>query len=128
MASLLLVLAVILGAVNLITYRHVVEDADAVLDVLAENGGSFPMLAGRGDEMGVQPPAPGQDGVQPPEDPAGDPPDGMNGDIGDDAGQKRDRGSVRTAEMPYESRYFTATADESGAVTQVNLGRIAAVN
>ena len=42
MASLLLVLGVILGAANLIAYRHVVQNADEVLDILAANGGTFP--------------------------------------------------------------------------------------
>ena len=42
MASLLLVLGVILGAANWISYRHVVQEADKVLDILAENGGAFP--------------------------------------------------------------------------------------
>ena len=45
MASLLLVLLVILGAVNIISYRHVVQDADEILDVLAAGGGSFPRPA-----------------------------------------------------------------------------------
>ena len=41
MLSLLAVLAVLMGSVNLINYRSVVSDADAVLALLAENGGSF---------------------------------------------------------------------------------------
>ena len=41
MASLLAVLLVIMGAINLMNYRHVVQRADETLALLAENGGSF---------------------------------------------------------------------------------------
>ncbi len=52
MLSLLLVLLVILGGINLVNYRNVVQQADAVLDILAENDGSFPAHFG-----GIQPEA-----------------------------------------------------------------------
>ena len=42
MLSLLLVLLLILGAVNLLNYRSVMVEADRVLAILTENGGSFP--------------------------------------------------------------------------------------
>ena len=69
MASLLLVLAVILGAANWIAYRHVVQNADEILDILAENGGTFPRPEGGGwnensDAPGF-PMEPGQPGVLP---------------------------------------------------------------
>ena len=49
MASLLAVLVVIMGAINLMNYRHVVLRADETLALLAENGGSFalPDMEGR---------------------------------------------------------------------------------
>ena len=81
MASLLLVLLIILGAVNVISYRHVVQDADQILDILAAGGGSFPRPETGGEtipdpdteppilpEPGVMPGAPdgqGQSGVTP---------------------------------------------------------------
>lgn len=70
MASLLLVLGVILGAANLIAYRHVVQNADEVLDILAANGGTFPKPEGGGrEETNNEAPAfpmePGQPGVLP---------------------------------------------------------------
>ncbi len=46
MASLLVVLGLILGGINLVNYRNVVRQADQVLDVLAENDGSFPVRNG----------------------------------------------------------------------------------
>lgn len=42
MLSLFLVLAVILGCINLFNYRRMVEEADATLDLLEQNGGEFP--------------------------------------------------------------------------------------
>lgn len=68
MASLLLVLLVILGAVNVISYRHVVQDADKVLDVLAAGGGSFPRPAASGetdDNPDTELPAAADPGVMP---------------------------------------------------------------
>ena len=44
MLALVLVLGVIMGTINLINYVNVVRSADAVLDLLVANGGSFPGL------------------------------------------------------------------------------------
>ena len=69
MASLLLVLGVILGAANYLSYRHVVQNADEILDILAANGGTFPKPEGFGNEDNnvapVFPMEPGQPGVRP---------------------------------------------------------------
>ena len=42
MLSLLLVFAVIVSAVNLLNYRNMAAETDGILQILAENGGSFP--------------------------------------------------------------------------------------
>ena len=42
MCSLLAVLTLIMGCVNILNYRKIVQDADMVLSVLAENSGAFP--------------------------------------------------------------------------------------
>lgn len=49
MVSLLLVLTVIIGSVNIINYHNIVENADSVLELIAENGGKFP----KGDKSKV---------------------------------------------------------------------------
>ena len=54
MALLFLVLAVIMGIVNLLNYRQVVANADSILELLAANGGHFPDAPG----MGVKPAGP----------------------------------------------------------------------
>lgn len=46
MLSLLIVLAVILGGVNILNYRGIVDDADSVLSLLKEHGGRFPSRPG----------------------------------------------------------------------------------
>ena len=40
--SVFLVLLVIMGAINILNYRRMVDDSDKVLNVLAENNGEFP--------------------------------------------------------------------------------------
>lgn len=48
MGLLFLVLAVIMGIVNLLNYREVVANADSILALLAANGGHFPDAPGMG--------------------------------------------------------------------------------
>ncbi len=54
MGLLFLVLAVIIGIVNLLNYRHVVAAADATLDILVSNGGRFPEGPGKGGKPSDQ--------------------------------------------------------------------------
>ncbi len=42
MFSLLLVLLVILGVAGILNYRELAANADGILAILSENGGSFP--------------------------------------------------------------------------------------
>lgn len=42
MFSLLLVLTIIMGSINLLNYRKIVRDADTVLSILSANNGTFP--------------------------------------------------------------------------------------
>ena len=44
MGSLLLVLAVIMGILNAVNYRGILQDADSILDILRDNAGSFPLM------------------------------------------------------------------------------------
>ena len=44
MLSLVLVLGVIMGGLNLLNYRRIVQEADGVLALLRDNGGKFPSL------------------------------------------------------------------------------------
>lgn len=100
MLSLAIVLTVILGGVNLMSYHKVVADADAILAVLADNGGAFP-------KPNLQQAPPGA-----PDD------------------QRRDKldGPGLSPETPYESRFFSVALDADGQVLRADTGQIAAVD
>ena len=104
MLSLAVVLLVILGGVNLVSYQKVVTDADAVLSLLAANGGVFPK--GHQDQ-GERP----EDGVPPV--------------LG-----KKDPFAPRilSPETPYESRFFSVVLGEDGQVLETDMDQIAAVD
>ena len=136
MASLLTVLLVIMGSINVMNYRHVVQQADETLALLAENGGSFfpgsmkPPQASENDA--VPPPVP--DGQPDADDDLDADEDDWDADDWDDDDapvfhpeQMNGRHGF-SAEMPYESRYFSVLLDENGASLSVDTGRIAAVD
>ena len=104
MFSLALVLLIILGGVNLMSYQNVVSDADSVLTVLASNNGAFPRPQGglRGEGSA----APGA--------PKG--------------GKPFLTGPGMSPEPPYESRYFWVLLGENGQVIQTQTDQIVAVD
>ncbi len=105
MLSLFLVLAVILGGVNLLNYRNICRSADQILAILAENNGSFPKEdPGRKDNM---PPAekPGRQ-----DNPRQTAPDQLS------------------PEAPYESRFFSVVLSGDGSVVATDTARIIAVD
>ena len=106
MISLAIVLAVILGGVNLMSYQKVVADADTVLALLGSNDGEFPKFH-NGPE---------------------NPPDG---EVPIDRGTgKRDPLGTKglSPETPYESRFFSVVLNENRQVIQTDTGQIAAVD
>lgn len=107
MVSLAIVLTVILGGVNLMSYHKVVSDADAILALLDANGGAFPKNRG------------GQE-AQPSGDP---PPDLTPPEKKEPFGQR-----ALSPETPYESRFFSVLLGEDGQVLQIDTGQIAAVD
>ncbi|MCD7760777.1 MAG: two-component sensor histidine kinase, partial [Clostridiales bacterium] len=102
MLSLLVVLLAIMGSVNLVNYQGIVEDADQVLDILADNNGAFPRQESQSQKQG--------DGSAPPSDSR--------------------LGGLRelSPELPYESRYFSVLLNSGGEVETVDTGKIAAVD
>ena len=107
MASLLVVLLAIIGAINIMNYHHVVQRADETLSLLAECGGSF------GAFDSEPPEKPQDDSFRPGEQFGKFPMDGHK-DL--------------SAETPYESRYFSVLLSDDGTVQTVDTGRIAAVD
>lgn len=107
MVSLAIVLTVILGGVNLMSYHKVVSDADAVLALLDANGGAFPKNPGKQQE-------PSAGDILPDDVPVGK---------RDPFGQR-----VMSPETPYESRFFSVLLGEDGQVLRIDTGQIAAVD
>lgn len=110
MLSLIIVLSVVVGVIAYSTYRGIVDDADLVLALLADNGGSFPDKA---DELPSDATVPGDDNIGAPSNSV----------------SKRLNDILDSPELEYETRYFTVTFNtRSGHLVSVNTGKIAAVD
>lgn len=145
MLAVFLVLTAIMVTLNIANYRAMMSDEDAVLERLAEGGGTF---FGRGvlNVPDGNPP----DGTNAPSE-TGEPngsnapsetgePSGTNAPSG--RGKPSDDGETRiprqkqnwfgrdifNEETPFNTRYFSVTFDENGDVTAINLENIAAVS
>lgn len=108
MSSILAVLVVLIGALNVASYMNLLEKADAVLNVLVENDARFPQME---KEMA--------DGFIPADPPA-------NEEIGRFGG--KDKRDLMSVETPYETRFFTVKIDENGDIHTVDTGKIAAID
>ena len=97
--SVFLVLVVIMSAINILNYSRVVRDSDAVLAVLAENGGQFPKREGS-----------------------------MKHNERNRDWFFEELSPELSPELAYESRYFTVRLSSEGNVTSVDTGRITAVD
>ena len=106
MLSLTLVLLVILGGINAMSYRKTVADADAILFVPASNRGMFPQR--------MSPAESGDSRKEPPE------------------ASVMENGILRkhgfSDETPYASRFYSVLLDEAGQVRNIDTGKIAAVD
>lgn len=155
MVSVVVVLAGIVCAINVVNYLDVCNQADARLRLLAQNDGTFPesMMQGEADADDTAAAA-NEDAVatdaatsaaaaaavdaeEPPAKPEGDdekdkPTNSAAADTSD--GKAEDPGAARadmrgvTAETPYETRYFTVTLSENGQVSATNTEFISAVS
>ena len=106
MISLAIVLTVILGGVNVMSYQKVIADADTVLALLGSNDGVFPQNHGGPWML-----------------PDGEPPmDGMP------VRQELFGQKGLSPETPYESRFFSVVLSGDGQVLQTDTGQITAVD
>ncbi len=108
MLSLIVVLSVVVGVIAGATYQGIIEDADSVLTLLADNDGSFPEKLDDfpADDIGT--------------------PDNSNNNAGN---VRRQNDILSSPELEYETRYFTVTYNtRSGNLVSVNTGKIAAVD
>lgn len=101
MLSLLIVLGLLIGLINVLNYRSLVKEADETLFMLAEMGGS----PSDGFVFG------GKNAPEPRED-------GMG------RGQRREF----SGERPYQSRYFSVTLSESGELLSSDLKNVVTVD
>lgn len=104
MLALTIVLLVILGGINLTSYYRTVQEADAILAVLSENGGQFPQRTDIPPEqkMNIR------------------------------KGMPADRGAFGTRgfspETPFESRFFRVELNAAAEVTDVDIQKTASVD
>lgn len=104
MISLLLVLMIIEGIVGILNYRKIVTDADRILNILEQNDGKFPEMIH--EEQGQIP-------------------EGKPGKVQED--DKKIMGKV-SAEMPYESRFFSVVLNNDGEIVNADTGKIASID
>lgn len=105
MCSTFVVLLAIMAGLNGINYYRMIDKADRVTDMLADNGGQFGdvFFSSRKDEKDNNPP----------EKPIG---------------QVGLRSEEISPETPFETRYFTVTLDQDGKYVSSQLGNIAAIS
>lgn len=137
MCSMAAVLTVIVGTLNLVSYWNMVDKADMILELLAENDAVFPIMPDNfiGNEM-------------PPDENLNIPPgnnaelslsggeinaykyfDGAASQQKEKPGQRHDfkRLQEMSPETPYETRFFSVKFNANGQITTVDTGKIAAV-
>ena len=102
--AVFLVLLVLIGSINVLSYRSLVSDADSTLQILAENKGAFPRQMFRMEDRPPEMPAPPNEGKM---FPFG----GRHGGSG---------------ELAYQSRFFTAWFSD-GALSRLNLDNLASL-
>lgn len=118
MLSLFIVLAVILSAINIISYHEMVKDADEILVLLKINDGKFPMGDIRDKpDQNTEDQMPGSEDQRP---------EGEQGRENMKPPENLMKG--RSAELPYASRFFWVLVDESGNVVQTNTDHVASVD
>ena len=114
MCSMMVVLLGIVGGILFAGYGRMVNRADQVLQMLAENNGEFPhMNPDRNPEQNDENQKKEEDKIKPPEKPEGF----VFGK----------RGRQMSLEAPYETRYFSVILDEEGNPQEAQTGNIASV-
>ncbi len=102
--AVFLVLLVLIGSINVLSYRSLISDADSTLQILAENKGAFPRQMFRMEDKPPEMLAPPNEGKM---FPFG----GRHGGSG---------------ELAYQSRFFTAWFSD-GALSRLNLDNLASL-
>ncbi len=120
-ASVVLVLALLMGIINGVNYMDRSKNADEILYYLAEHGGDFPK------DMRPEP----REGEMPSEEDGymgNEPRDGENRPEDDHFYDDAFSQGKMTEETPFETRYFSVTLKDDGTIKEINTGKIAAVS
>jgi two-component system sensor histidine kinase CiaH len=111
MGSLVVVLVILMGFINVANFEKLDGNADQVLTILANNGGVFPDVHSMHDKT---------------------PPGSSSSSSGSSAPSKTPKpGNILgglSPEAPYETRFFSVTLKKNGELDSINTGRIAAVS
>ena len=113
-------MTVLVLTMNLVNYREVTRDADAVLDVLSRP--DLPLFNENGRSPSEQPPGEQPPGEQPPDE---QPPDEQPPE---ERGMDEFVPRGMSPEVPYESRFFTVRVSSDGEIVQSDLSRIVSVD
>lgn len=105
MLSVLMVLLLMIGSINIVNYRHVVAKSDRVLTILEKNNGTFP----KPDKQRA-------------------PSISEKKSSGSSSSSGKSASAPRYGETPFESRYFTAVITPEGKVTSVNTNNVISVS
>lgn len=118
MLSMLLVLAIIMGSINMINYCRLVQDAEHILQILAENDGEFPKnrFFPKETEQKTQ------------SSPDSEAADDIPQDTPPVPRKPKPHSMDMSPEMPYETRYFSVLLSEKGTVSSTNIKKIAAID
>ena len=116
MSSVFLVLAGIIGTINVISFANVNNTANERLSYISENGGELQTMQPRGNGNFEDMTPPDGEDIQPP-------------DINEEQQNKEFKTKFKnlSEETPFDTRYFTVTVDENGNAVSVNTGSIAAI-
>ncbi|MFQ9516583.1 MAG: sensor histidine kinase [Eubacterium sp.] len=107
MCSTFVVLTAIMGVVNIANYSKIIQRADRMTELLAENDGSFEK---KNNEEFKEP---GEDKKE---------------DISDNDRKIREKPEGFSPETPFATRFFTVSLDEDGNVISSDMGKIAAIS
>lgn len=111
MLSLLLILIAMISVINIINVIRMISRTDDMLEMLAENDGEFPDMKIH-DDRNASPDKPMFDD---------DPKDRF------DQFQLDRLSRIRSAEMPYQTRYFFVRFDTDEEITEIDMQHIASV-
>lgn len=122
MIAVAVVLLLLMGIINTVNYVQLNNSTNKVLDILAENNGSFPLL----DALD-SPPEDSSDTMEPHGEDSQDNPDNFDPHGGPGNKKRFDIRPGMSEETPFETRFFSATINSQGEITDINVSNIAAI-